>query len=50
MGGTAEERLLALATLTEQAWVLSGKAVPQYAREDAPIRIVPLHGEPKEAP
>jgi hypothetical protein len=35
---TAEERLGMVWTLTLQAWALSGAAIPDYARRDAPVR------------
>lgn len=39
---TIDERLEILRDLTERAWTLTGHAFPSYAREDIPVRIVPL--------
>ena len=39
---TAEERLAMLASLSEEAWALTGEPVPAYRREETPVVVVPL--------
>ena len=41
---TAEERLGMLASLSEEAWALLGRTVPDYPREEAPVAVVALNG------
>ena len=38
---TAEERLAMMWPLAVQAWSLTGRPIPTYEREDAPIRRLP---------
>ena len=40
---TPEERLAIMWRLTLEAWALSGAALPDYARRDAPVRRLPGH-------
>lgn len=37
MGGTVEERVGAVAVLTETAWKLAGRPFPQYTRATMPV-------------
>lgn len=37
MGGTVEERVNAVAVLTETAWKLAGRPFPQYKRATMPV-------------
>ena len=37
---TAEERLEMMWPLTLEAWLLSGKPIPDYRRDETPIRVV----------
>ena len=37
MGGTVEERVNAVAVLTETAWKLAGRPFPQYTRATMPV-------------
>ena len=39
---TAAERLAMLSALSEEAWAFARLAVPQYARHEIPLRLVPL--------
>lgn len=41
---TAEERLGMMWQLALDAWASAGRPLPTYAREDAPGRVVRLHG------
>jgi hypothetical protein len=41
---TAAERLAMVWELTLDAWELAGREIPNYPREEAPIRIVPFLG------
>ena len=43
---TAEERLGMLASLSEEAWALMGRPVPDYRREETPVSVVALNGRP----
>lgn len=42
MGGTAEERLAAVAELTVEAWRLSGRPLPSYTRAAMPVVLTSL--------
>lgn len=42
MGGTAEERLAAVAELTTEAWRLSGRTFPSYTRATMPVLVTSL--------
>jgi hypothetical protein len=42
---TAEERLAMVDELTRQAWELSRLPLPDYRREETPIRVLPLDAE-----
>ena len=46
MGGTAEERVAAVTTLTLEVWRLSGRELPTYTRATMPIVVTTLkqHG------
>jgi len=48
MGGTAEERVAAVAVLTKEAWALAGKPFPTYTRATMPVTVSPLR--PHESP
>ena len=39
---TAEERVAMIWRLTLDAWAMAGRSIPQYQRDQAPIRIVTL--------
>lgn len=41
---TPEQRLAMVAELSAQSFRLTGAAIPDYAREDAPIVVRPLRG------
>lgn len=42
MFGTPASRLRAVEELTEQCWVLAGKSLPSYARDETPVRVTRL--------
>jgi hypothetical protein len=42
MGGTADERVAAVAVLTAEAWKLAGKPLPTYTRATMPVRVTTL--------
>jgi hypothetical protein len=42
MGGTVEERVNAVAVLTETAWKLAGRPFPQYTRATMPVVLATL--------
>jgi hypothetical protein len=42
MGGTADERVAAVAALTLHAWTLAGKTLPTYTRATMPVRLSTL--------
>jgi hypothetical protein len=42
MGGTVDERVAAVAELTDQAWILAGPAFPSYTRATMPVAITTL--------
>ena len=37
-----EERLALVDTLTREAWALTGRPLPDYRREEAPVRLLKL--------
>jgi hypothetical protein len=39
---TPSERLAMVAALSDEAWVLTGIPMPNYSREQIPIRRIPL--------
>ena len=39
---TAEERLAMMWPLAVEAWSLTGQPMPEYRREDTPVRLAPL--------
>jgi hypothetical protein len=39
---TAEERLEMVEALSAEAWALTGRPLPSYARHEAPVRLRPL--------
>lgn len=39
---TATERLAMVASLSEEAWTLTGNHMPHYLRQNIPVRRVPL--------
>lgn len=41
---TAEERLAMMWPLAVEAWSLTGKPMPEYEREDIPVRWLPPLG------
>ena len=41
---TAEERLAMMWPLAVEAWSLTGKPMPEYEREDIPVRWLPPPG------
>jgi hypothetical protein len=49
MGGTLEERVAAVASLTAEAWRLSGRPLPIYARATMPIVVATLKDHPGAA-
>jgi len=50
MGGTVEERLAAVAELTAEAWRLSGRPFPYYARETMPVVVTTLSEQGSDDP
>lgn len=42
MGGTVDERVAAVAVLTEQAWTLSRRPFPTYTRATMPAVVTTL--------
>jgi hypothetical protein len=42
MGGTADERVAAVAVLTQEAWALAGKPLPAYTRATIPVVVSTL--------
>jgi anti-sigma-K factor RskA len=42
MGGTPDERVAAVAALTEMAWKLAGRPFPSYTRATMPVVITTL--------
>lgn len=40
MPGTAAERIAAVGELTCTAWRLAGKPIPDYPREETPVRLL----------
>ena len=38
---TAEERLAMMWPLAVEAWSLTGRSIPEYPREDTPVRRLP---------
>ncbi len=38
-----EERLEMVETLSVEAWALSGRPFPSYARDETPVMLRPLH-------
>lgn len=48
MGGTAEERVAAVAELTAEAWRLSGRPFPSYARATMPVVASTLRDHAQE--
>ena len=44
---TAEERLAMMWPLALEAWTLTGAALPDYARCEAPVRVVPMVAPPR---
>lgn len=42
MGGTVDERVAAVAVITEQAWALAGRPFPTYARATMPVVVTTL--------
>lgn len=42
---TAEERLEMVETLSVEAWALTGKPIPVYARHEIPVTLRPLRGD-----
>lgn len=42
MGGTIDERVAAVAALTEAAWRLSGRPFPSYTRATMPASVTTL--------
>ena len=42
MGGTVDERVAAVAILTEHAWALAGRAFPSYSRAEMPVLLTTL--------
>jgi hypothetical protein len=47
---TAEQRLAMMAALTNEAWLLAGRTVPDYPRSKAPVRVLRLRDLPKGKP
>ncbi len=43
---TAEERIAMMWPLALEAWTLTGRPWPRYARTEAPVRCVPLGPTP----
>jgi len=46
MGGTLEERVAAVAKLTDAAWRLAGRSFPTYTRATMPILVATLQDHP----
>lgn len=46
MGGTVEQRVEAVAVLTEMAWKLAGRSFPQYTRATMPVVRATLQEHP----
>jgi hypothetical protein len=44
---TAEERLEMMWPLALEAWTLTSVALPDYARREAPVRVVPMAAVPR---
>jgi len=42
---TAEERLEMVEALSVEAWTLTGKPFPSYARHEIPVALRPLRGD-----
>jgi hypothetical protein len=42
MGGTIDERVAAVAVLSEAAWKAAGRPFPTYTRATMPVRITTL--------
>ncbi len=42
---TPEERLQMVEALSAEAWTLTGKPFPSYARQETPVVLRPLRGE-----
>jgi hypothetical protein len=42
MGGTVDERVAAVAILTEHAWALAGRSFPSYSRANMPVVLTTL--------
>jgi hypothetical protein len=45
MGGTADERLAAVSSLTEMAWALAKRPLPSYTRATMPVTITTLDAQ-----
>jgi hypothetical protein len=43
---TTEQRLQMMWPLALEAWALTGASLPDYARREAPVRVVPMVGSP----
>ena len=46
MGGTAEQRLEAVAELTAETWRLAGRPLPTYTRGTMPVVVTTLKDHP----
>jgi hypothetical protein len=46
---TPVTRLALVETLTREAWALAGRALPSYARREAPVSVRPLRGMDRPA-
>lgn len=48
MGGTVDERVAAVAVLTEEAWTLAKRPFPTYTRATMPVVVTTLasQGDP----
>lgn len=48
MGGTVDDRVAAVAELTDLAWRLSGRPFPEYTRATMPIAVRKLQDQGAE--
>jgi len=48
VGGTAEERLALISTLSVQLWTLTGRPLPRYTRREMPVAVRALGAPPKD--
>jgi hypothetical protein len=44
---TEEERLEMMWPLALEAWTLTGAALPDYSRRDAPVHVLPMAASPR---